>query len=320
MEYKIYKITNKLNGLFYVGRTKQDFDRYWGSGKLIKQSVAKNGKKSFLKEILQECETLQESKDLEREWIKRLQANVPGIGYNLSEGGEDGEWWELYQDKEARSQRSSVQNKESWARDYDKRKLAIQEALNDPDRKEYIAEKRLRNSAIGRANRTTEQKETSSRKRKLFWSNLTIEQRKSISIRRSESWTEERRQQTSERQQKFWTEDKKKERSEKYKGIRTSPLDSGKRMNEVKWSKEEEHIKASERNRERWSDPQYKVNISEKNSKTMKDRYEGSEGERLKQLQSERSSNRPRTICPYCNKSFQICRLPGHIKKFHNEK
>jgi hypothetical protein len=91
-------------------------------------------------------------------------------------------------------------------------------------------------------------------------------------------------------------------------------------MNEAKWSKKKEHIKASERNRERWSDPQYKVNISEKNSKTMKDRYEGSEGERLKQLQSERSLNRPRAICPYCDKSFQICRLSGHIKRFHNEK
>lgn len=54
----IYRITNLLNGKTYIGRHKVKkgrtitSDTYWGSGKIITESIKKYGKENFKKEIL----------------------------------------------------------------------------------------------------------------------------------------------------------------------------------------------------------------------------------------------------------------------------
>lgn len=85
----IYCITNNISGKKYVGkchRTPENTASYYGSGKLIKQSIAKDGKENFTKEILERDLSLDNIEEREIFWIKALNTKAP-VGYNLCDGG-----------------------------------------------------------------------------------------------------------------------------------------------------------------------------------------------------------------------------------------
>jgi group I intron endonuclease len=87
MYYTIYKITNKINGNFYIGKhkTKNLNDSYMGSGKLIKAAIRKHGIENFEKEILETFNTEEEMNEAEKRYV------VLGEGsYNLCPGGQGG--------------------------------------------------------------------------------------------------------------------------------------------------------------------------------------------------------------------------------------
>lgn len=101
MKYKVYKITNIINGKLYIGITKERYlkHRFWAhanksrsAGAYLHWSIKKYGKKNFTMDLLYEYESIDECKLKEIELISTLKLNKhrypTGIGMNLTDGGD----------------------------------------------------------------------------------------------------------------------------------------------------------------------------------------------------------------------------------------
>jgi hypothetical protein len=73
IHHTVYKITNKVNEMFYVGvhSTFNPLDRYFGSGVEIREALREFGKRNFVKEILFDFETEREMLDKEAEIVNK---------------------------------------------------------------------------------------------------------------------------------------------------------------------------------------------------------------------------------------------------------
>lgn len=88
--YLIYRITNNINGKYYIGqhKTKNPYDCYMGSGVLIKEAENKYGLSNFTKEILFDYDNF-ESMNLKENELVQLSNCYPNnpMSYNLKTGG-----------------------------------------------------------------------------------------------------------------------------------------------------------------------------------------------------------------------------------------
>lgn len=88
---KIYKISNDINSMLYIGKTKRSlkvrFNQHKNSKYLIGRAIRKYGEEHFKIELIEECETEEELNAREMYWIKTLNTKTPN-GYNLTDGGE----------------------------------------------------------------------------------------------------------------------------------------------------------------------------------------------------------------------------------------
>ena len=91
--YIIYQTTNLTTGQIYIGQHKvknDDLDpKYLGSGIILKNAIQKYGIENFCRDILDECDSLEDANILETAYIDIYESNNPEIGYNIALGGKN---------------------------------------------------------------------------------------------------------------------------------------------------------------------------------------------------------------------------------------
>lgn len=89
----VYKITNKLNGMPYVGKTTRPlevrFKEHTKADSYIGNAIRKYGEENFLCEVIEECETPEQLNEREIFWIAFFKCKQPN-GYNQTDGGDGG--------------------------------------------------------------------------------------------------------------------------------------------------------------------------------------------------------------------------------------
>ena len=82
--HEVYVTHNKVNGRKYIGSHNKSNKKYLGSGTYISKAIQKYGRKSFEKEILAECNTAEERRDLEEYFIDYYNAYKSPLFYNAT--------------------------------------------------------------------------------------------------------------------------------------------------------------------------------------------------------------------------------------------
>lgn len=97
--YKLYQITNAVNGKSYIGITKLSIDERWNVHKSnsrnpkypLHHAIAKYGSEFFTVTLLEENQDRKVISELEEPTIQRLKTHITQHGYNVAKGGYGGD-------------------------------------------------------------------------------------------------------------------------------------------------------------------------------------------------------------------------------------
>lgn len=97
VKYDIYGIINKINNKIYIGQTKQGYRKRFiqhlcpkDASIALNNAIKKYGKENFECELLDIANNQEEANIKEKMWIKLLKTYKKENGYNLSMGGQFG--------------------------------------------------------------------------------------------------------------------------------------------------------------------------------------------------------------------------------------
>ena len=87
MQVTVYKVTNLINGKYYIGKHIEGEREYLGSGILIQKAVKKYGAENFKREILESFDNEEDAYLAEARYVTEEVMNDPQC-YNLRTGGD----------------------------------------------------------------------------------------------------------------------------------------------------------------------------------------------------------------------------------------
>lgn len=90
MHHILYRITNTINGRYYIGVHSTDNidDGYFGSSQLLKRAIQKYGIRNFKKVILKRCRNRKQLMRLEKKLV--VTVHTDPMSYNMNCGGHGG--------------------------------------------------------------------------------------------------------------------------------------------------------------------------------------------------------------------------------------
>lgn len=179
----IYKTTNLVNGKIYIGKDKNNNPAYLGSGKILHLAFQKYGIENFNKEILEECETLEDLNEREKYWIGFYNSTDRKIGYNIALGGNGGDTISKHPNKdEIRSKHSEWMIENNPTRGRKKTEDEIERW-----KESFVGKYRDETNPNFGGKRTESSKDKMSKTRKRWWNNLSDGERENISKKISEA-------------------------------------------------------------------------------------------------------------------------------------
>ena len=116
----IYKITNLINGKIYIGQTVVTEPQRWqnhvwhayndpkNDAVYLCNAIKKYGKENFKREIIDEADTRDELNNKEIQYILLYNSTDPSIGYNIANGGEGREKYNIKRILELYNQYHSI--------------------------------------------------------------------------------------------------------------------------------------------------------------------------------------------------------------------
>jgi len=114
----IYKITNKINGKIYIGKTIKSLNtrlkEHYKTSKIncrspFHKAIKKYGKENFISEIIFNCNNVQELNEMEKYFICNYKAQYHL--YNISSGGDGGNIIGIHPNKNEIIKKISLSNK-----------------------------------------------------------------------------------------------------------------------------------------------------------------------------------------------------------------
>ena len=173
----VYRTTNTINGKMYIGVDGINDPEYLGSGKILKKSIEKYGRMSFIKEILKEFESIEEAYLYEKIMISEFNAVISDDYYNISEGGRGG-WSHINVSGESNPMYGKS------AKDITLKKYGEEIGLEIYNKSREEAGKKTSLALLGKSKSDSHKKSLSLAK-KDFWKSLSEEERTSRRLQMS---------------------------------------------------------------------------------------------------------------------------------------